>query len=160
MKKNFLITALVFLALTGACQKTLVVEKIGTRTKYGFSPGDYIKLKVRSTHQVLKKSITDLNDTVITMGIYHKVSLNDVGTVYKDFNFPKRLGYNLLLAGGIFCVAFTTNSILNHEPVYNTSNVIIAGSILAAGTISLVLSQKAMKIGLRWKLKVLEIPRL
>ncbi|HTX88958.1 MAG TPA: hypothetical protein VMC08_08220, partial [Bacteroidales bacterium] len=122
--------------------------------------GDYMKIKTRSPKLMLKSYLTGLSDTTVTIGNKHTVRLDNIGVVYKEYGFPKRLGSNLWLAGGIFFVATTVNNLLTHQQVFTPTNLIITGSILAAGTICIIFSENAMHIGLHWKIKVLDIPHL
>jgi hypothetical protein len=160
MKRVLWIIAFLLISGTAVCQKTLVVERIGTGRKYGFNTGDFLKLRTKSKHDLLRSFIWDLTDSTITIGQSHTVRLDDVAVVYKEFGFPKRLGRNLLFAGGLFFAATTINNLIAKNQVFTESNLIITGSILAAGAISIILSEKAIRIGLHWKLKVLDIPRL
>ena len=159
--KKFL-WVVILLCLTGAAsgQKTLVVEKIGTGRKFGYNPGDFMKVKTRDPRQLLRSYMTDLTDSTVSIGTYHTVRLDNIKVVYKRYGFPLRLGSNLLLAGGIFFVATTVNNLIVHNQVFTQTNLIITGSILAAGTICIILSENPMHIGLHWKIKILDIPHL
>ncbi|MEI7982510.1 MAG: hypothetical protein WCI71_12725, partial [Bacteroidota bacterium] len=86
-----------------------------------------------------------------------EVQLKDVGSVYKQFAFPKKFGKGLVIgSAAIFCI-IVFNHLINNEPVFTPDLFIISGSALGAGLISLSLSQKRCRLGNTWKLKVLNI---
>lgn len=140
-------------------QKTLMVEKIGTLRKYNYQVGDPMKLRVSKQDTLLRGKLWSLSDSMIFIAELRpfEVQLKDVGSVYKKFGFPRRLGKTLIIgSAGIFGI-IVVNHLINNEPVFTPDLFIISGSVLGAGLISLSLSQKRCRIGNTWKLKVLNI---
>lgn len=157
-----IVTGLLFFILFSSgiqAQKTLMVEKIGTTRKYYYHIGDYLKLRVSFQDTLLKGKLWDIRDSVISVSELRPfdVRLSDIGSVYKRFAFPKKLGIYLgCFSAGLFAI-IVTNHLLNNEQVFTPDLFIITGSILGGSLISFSLSQKRCKIGPRWKIKVMNI---
>ena len=160
MKKIIPFLVFYILAGTGFSQKTLMIEKIGTSKKYFYHTGDYLKLRVSKQDTLLVGKLWCLADSVISVEELRPfdVRLNEIGSVYKRFYFPKKIGKYLLYgSAGIFTI-IVINHLINNEQVFTPDLFIISGSVLGGGLICLSLSQKRCKIGYRWKIKVLDIP--
>lgn len=159
MKKIHIL--LVFIFVTGFAhgQKTLLVEKIGTSKKYFYHTGDHLKLRVSIEDTILKGKLWSVSDSFITVEELRPfdVRLADIGSVYKQFYFPKKLSrYMAVGSAGIFAIIMV-NHLINNEQVFTPDMFIISGSILGVGLISFALSEKRCKTGVRWKIKVLDI---
>ncbi|MCK9424106.1 MAG: hypothetical protein M0Q38_16090 [Bacteroidales bacterium] len=158
---KYLFGSLILSLLVGHiyAQKTLMVEKIGTLRKYYYHVGDPMKLKVSKQDTLLRGKLWSLGDSMIYIAELRpfEVHLKDVGSVYKKFAFPRRLGKMLIFgSAGIFGI-IVVDHLINNEPVFTPDLFIIAGSTMGAGLISLSLSQKRCRIGNTWKLKILNI---
>ena len=108
---------------------------------------------------LLKGKLWSIHDSVISIAELRPfdVKLGDIGSVYKKFGFPKRLGVYLGCFGvGIFAV-MVTDHLLNNEQVFTPDVFYISGAFIGGSLISFSLSQKRCKIGNRWKIKVLDI---
>ena len=160
MYRILLFLILVFVLKVAPGQKTFLVEKIGAGRRYAYHTGDFMKLKTKRTRLVLKSFIWDITDSSVMIGKLHTVPLDDIRVVYKQFRFPNRLGNIILIAGGVYFGIATLNNLINNEPVFTSYNLIITGSLLAGGLVLKLLSVKPVHIGLKWKIKVLEIPVL
>ena len=153
---------LVFYIIAMPCfsQKTLLIEKIGTSKKYFYHAGDYLKLRVSNLDTLLVGKLWSIRDSVISVAELRPfdVRLNEIGSVYKRFYFPRKIGKYLEYgSAGIFAI-IVINHLINNEQVFTPDLFIISGSLLGGGLICLSLSQKRCKIGYRWKIKVLDIP--
>jgi len=159
MKKAISLLALFLIAVSVFSQKTLMVEKIGTSRKYFYHAGDYLKIRVSKQDTLLKGKLWSIRDSIISISELRPfdVRLKDVGSVYKQFAFPKRFAIYLGCFGaGIFAV-MVTNHLLNNEQVFTPDVFYISGAFIGGSLISLSLAQKRCKMGDRWKLKVLDI---
>ena len=159
MKRLLLILVLFIMAVAAFPQKTLLIEKMGRSTRYFYHTGDYLKLRVSKQDTLLKGKLWSIRDSVISVEELRPfdVRLNEIGSVYKRFYFPKKMGKYLVFgSAGIFTI-IVINHLLNNEPVFSPDSFIISGSMLGGGLICLSLSQKRCKIGYRWKIKVLDI---
>lgn len=157
--KKILVLALLVLIVPGAlAQKTLVIEKIGTGRRYCFHAGDMLKLRVSEKDTLLKGRLWAMTDSVITLSGMRPadVRIADINSVYKQFRFPKKLGAYLVAGGlGIFTI-IAADHLLNNEQVFTNDMYIISGSMIGAGLVSLLLSEKKCRTGSRWKVKVLD----
>ena len=87
---------LVFYFVTGFAfaQKTLMVEKLGTSRRYFYHTGDYLKLRVSKQDTLLKGKLWSIRDSSISVAELRPfdVRLGDIGSVYKQFYYPKKFG--------------------------------------------------------------------
>jgi hypothetical protein len=138
-------------------QKTLVVEKIGTMTRYGFHLGDDVKIQTKTDRLILKSYIWELTDSSVTIGIHHTVPLTDVGAVYKYYHFPNLLTKFFFIAGGGYFVLDSFNNMINKEKIFNPQTFLISCGLVAVGCAIIPLHQKKCRIGIKWRLKVMDI---
>jgi hypothetical protein len=158
--KHACILILLFLGIgeVGA-QKTLMVEKVGASRRYFYAAGDYIKLRTISEDTLLRGKLWSVNDSSLFVYGWRpfEVRLGDIGSVYKQYYFPKKFGiYMTIGSAGIFAI-IAFNHMINNEQVFTPDMFIISGSMLGAGLISLSLSQKRCRTGMHWKIKVLDL---
>jgi hypothetical protein len=140
-------------------QRTFLVEKIGTSTRYAFHTDDRLKLRVSREDTLLKGRLLAIGDSEITLSGFrpHRVMLTGIGSVYKQFYFPRKLGYYLAIgSAGIFGI-ITINHLLNNEQVFTPDMFILTGSLAAGSLISFYLSERRCRIGVRWKIKILDV---
>jgi hypothetical protein len=156
MAKKITIWLLLAFCSTGFAQKTLIVEKIGTSTRYAYHIGDEIKIKTRKDEVVLKNYIWSLADSSLTIGSRTQVQLGDIGAVYKQFHFPKLMTKFFIIAGAGYLIIDSFNNLINKEKVFEPQTMIISASLIGVGVALIPLSQKKCRIGFRWKLKVLD----
>jgi hypothetical protein len=156
MKYSFICLILIFAGLFSFSQNTLLLEKIGTSRKFYYHLDDRIKLTTKENHRIFD-ALTNITDSVISVSNKDfEIPVHDIASVYPQFGFPRRLGKNLCLAGGVFLVIITFNNIINNQQVFPSYGFIVSGACLAGGLVSLSLAQQKCKIGYRWKLKVLD----
>jgi hypothetical protein len=152
---------LVLCLLTGGsyAQKTLIIEKIGTARKYFFHTGDYLKLRVSKQDTLLKGKLWSIRDSSISVSELRPfdVRLADINSVYKRFAFPKKFGKYMCIGSAAIFGIIGINHLINNEQVFTPDMLIISGSMLGAGLISLSLGEKRCRTGKGWKLKVLDI---
>jgi hypothetical protein len=85
-------------------QKMIVLEKIGTQTRYGFRLGDYMKIQTREKKQIVKSYLWALTDSSITIGPRTTIAVSDIGAVYKNFHFPRLMTkFFFILRSRLFC---------------------------------------------------------
>jgi hypothetical protein len=157
MKKTLL--PLIFLAFfSGAfAQNTLVLEKIGTTRKYAFHLGDNLKIQTIKKNLVLKSYLWNLTDTSLTIGQHTIVPLSDVGAVYKNHHFPKLMSRFFFIAGAGYIILDSFNNLINNKQVFVPETLYIGGSLMVVGVALVPLWQTKHKIGIRWKLKIMDI---
>ena len=154
-----LILLIMFLAAySGAtAQKTLVLEKIGTPTRYGFHLGDDVKIRKKKQNQIVKNYLWNLTDSSVTIGPRTTIPLSEISAVYKHYYFPKLMTRILFYAGAGYFILDSFNNLINNERVFIPQTMIISGSLLGVSLAIIPLSQKKCKIGIRWKLKIMDI---
>jgi hypothetical protein len=154
-----LILLLIFtVSFPGAfAQKTLVVEKIGTSTRYVFHLGDNVKIQTKNKHLILKSFLGDISDTSVTIGTHISVPLSDIGAVYKHFHFQTFMTRALFYIGAGYFLLDSFNNLINKEQVFVPQTMIISASFIGLSAAIIPLGQKKCRIGLRWKVKVMDI---
>lgn len=158
MKHILLLVLITVFATNALAQKTMIVEKIGTSHRYFFKTGDYIKLKISQPDTLLKGKLWSIADSAVFVSDFRpfKVSVRQINAVYKRFDVPKKMAYTTFIGSiGIFCI-ITINHLLNNETVISPDALLISGGVAAAGLITLSFSEKKMKTGNRWKVKILD----
>jgi hypothetical protein len=157
MKKLFLLMVIVASFSGASGQKTLVLEKIGTSTRYAFHLGDDIKIRTISQNVIVKSYLWNLSDSSVTIGPRTIIPLSDIGAVYKNYHFPKLMSSILIIAGAGYLILDSFNNLINNEQVFVPETLIISGSLIVAGVAIVPLWQKKIKVGIRWKLKIMDI---
>jgi hypothetical protein len=138
-------------------QKMIVLEKIGTQTRYGFRLGDYMKIQTREKKQIVKSYLWALTDSSITIGPRTTIAVSDIGAVYKNFHFPRLMTKFFFLLGAGYLVLDSFNNMINKEKVFNPQTLIISGSIIGVSLALIPFHQWKYKIGIRWKFKIMDI---
>jgi hypothetical protein len=154
-----LILLLVFLTVFSAVsgQKTLVVEKIGTSTRYAFHLGDDMKIRTKKPDGIVKSYLGFLTDSSLTMGPRTIIPVSDVSAVYKHFHFQTFMTRAFFYAGAGYILLDSFNNLINNERVFIPQTMIISGSLMAVSFAIIPLGHKKCRIGIRWKLKIMDI---
>jgi hypothetical protein len=157
MRKLILLWVLLT-AFSGAfAQKTLILEKIGTSTRYGFHLGDDVKIRTKKQNVIVKSYLWNLTDSSVTIGPRTTIPLSDISAVYKNYHFPKLMTRFLFIAGTGYFVLDAFNNLINNEQVFVPQTMIISASLIGVSLAIIPLSQKKIRIGIRWKLKIMDI---
>src|SRR5450759_5218311 len=99
MRKLILLLVL-FAAFSGAAaQKTPVLAKIRTSTRYAFHLGDDVKIRTKKQNVIVKSYLWNLTDSSVTIGQRTTIPLSDISAVYKNYHFPKLMTRFLFIAG-------------------------------------------------------------
>ena len=153
-----LILSLVFFATmsTASAQKTLLFEKIGTSSRFAYHLGDDIKIRTLKKNLILKSYLWGLTDTTLTIGPRNTVSVTDIGTVYRNHHFPKLMTRFFFIAGAGYLIIDSFNNLINKEQVFIPQTLIISGSLIGISLVLIPAHQTKMKIGIRWKVKILD----
>jgi hypothetical protein len=157
MRKLILLLVL-FAAFSGAfAQKTLVLEKIGTSTRYAFHLGDDVKIRTKKQNVIVKSYLWNLTDSSVTIGPRTTIPLSDISAVYKHYYFQNLMTRILFYAGAGYFILDSFNNLINREQVFVPQTMIISGSLLGVSMAIIPLVQKKCRIGIRWKLKIMDI---
>jgi hypothetical protein len=157
MRKLILLVVLLVVSFGLLAQKTLVLEKIGTPSRFGYHLGDDLKIKAKGYKQNLHSYIWNLTDTSLTIGSKTTVQLSDITAVYRNYYFPKLMTRVFLYAGAGYLVLDSFNNLINKQRVFNPQTLIISGSLICVGVAMMPVIQRKCKIGIRWKLKIMDI---
>ena len=88
--RKLILPLVIFAVFSGAsAQKTLVVEKIGTPTRYAFHLGDDVKIRTKKKNLIVKSYLWNLTDSSVTIGPRTIIPLSDISAVYKHYYFQK-----------------------------------------------------------------------
>ena len=141
-------------------QNTLLLEKVGTKRKFFFHNEDKFMLRTAKPDTFMAGHIWDINKKNITLQTYVPVTvqLDNIRFVYKDYRFPKKFGIFCIIFSGITFGIITIDHLLNNEQVFTPDMAYYTLPFLGTGILCLSLSRERMKIGLRWKMKVLDMP--
>lgn len=139
-------------------QKTLLVEKIGRKAKYFYHVGDKMKIKTLKDKTIYKGVLSEIRDSSITISSISSdfIDLKDIVCVYKQYPSTRRIGFYFIEFGGVIFLVITANNLITNSQVFTQYSFIVSGSFIAAGLMTLALSEKLCKIGTRWKIKILE----
>lgn len=138
-------------------QKTLVVEKIGTSTRYAFHLGDKVKIQTKQKNLIVKSFLANITDTSLTIGNHTTVPLSDISAVYKHFHFQTYMTHALFLIGAGYFILDSFNNLINKEQVFVPQTMIISAAFIGLSAAIIPLGQKKCRIGIRWKVKVMDI---
>ena len=104
--------------------------------------------------------IWDIGEKKMVLQTYIPITIQyeNIKYVYKDYKFLKKVGiYCCIFSGVTFCV-ISINHLLNNEQVFTPDMAYLTLPFLAAGIISISCSRERMKLGYKWKLKVMDMP--
>jgi len=158
MKKLILVCLVIVQCTAGFGQKTLLLEKMGTLKRYFFDLGDVIKIRTKSQNHTLKNYLWNIDDSTITIGPRNKVNLSDISAVYKNYHFPSLIARFIFIAGAGYFVLDSFNNLINREQVFVPRTMIISASLICVSAVIFPFHQQKIKPGLRWKLKIMDVP--
>ncbi|MEI6898819.1 MAG: hypothetical protein WCL00_02980 [Bacteroidota bacterium] len=158
MKRVLFSLLFVLFVSYGYGQTRMLVEKMGSRSKYYFFAGDRIKLKITPFDTILKGRVWSIGDSLISVSRFgiNDLKIRNIGSVYKEFSFPKKLAKKTAIFGGVIFLVIMTNHLINNEKVFTPDLFIISGASLGVSLISFSFSQRQCRIGPRWKIKILD----
>jgi hypothetical protein len=137
-------------------KKVLLLEKIGTRHRFIYEAGDIIKLKTRD-RVYYNSFLWDFNDTSLIVGQSRTLPFRHIAVVYPQFQFPKKVGVYTLAFGVVYFGVATVNHLINKEKVFTNDVFIVPAACFGAGFICIALSQRSCPVGVKWKLKILNV---
>ena len=156
--RKLILLLILFAAFSGAsAQKTLVLEKIGTSTRYAFHLGDDVKIRTKKQNVIVKSYLWNLTDSSVTIGPRTTIPLSDISAVYKHYYFQNLMTRVLFYAGAGYFILDSFNNLINREQVFVPQTMIISGFPHRRQHGNHPLGQKKCRIGIRWKLKIMDI---
>jgi hypothetical protein len=158
MHKLILVSVFLIQFFAGFGQKTLLLENIGIRTRYSFDLGDVIRIRTKQQNQYLKNYLWSIGDSSITVGPRTIVNLSDITAVYKHYHFPALMTKFFFIAGAGYFIVDSFNNLINREQVFIPQTMIISASLIGASAIYIPFHLRKCKLGLHWKLKIMDVP--
>lgn len=156
--RKLILLLILLAAFSGVfAQKTLVLEKIGTSTRYAFHLGDNVKIRTKKQNVIVKSYLWNLTDSSVTIGPRTTIPLSDISAVYKHYYFQNLMTRILFYAGAGYFILDSFNNLINREQVFVPQTMIISGSLIGVSMAIIPLGQKKYRIGIRWKLKIMDI---
>jgi len=151
---------MLFFCTDGLPQKTLLLEKMGSKRKFFFHNEDKFMLRTAKPDTFMAGHLWDIGEKSITLQTYVPITVKyeNIRFVYKDYRFPNRFGKFCIIFSGVTFGAITLNHLFYHERVFTPDMAYYTLPFLGVGILSVSLSRERMKIGLKWKLKVLDMP--
>jgi hypothetical protein len=146
------------LGLTCFSQRTLVLQKLGSPSRYIYDAGDHINLKTAEKKLRLKGTVLWIGDTSFSVGKHYTVDIEDIARVNRVMHFPKLMSNLFLIAGGGYIVLDAFNNLINNQQVFDQQTLIIGGSLIAAGLILIPVYHRHIHVGLKWKMKIIYGP--
>ena len=157
MKRLTLLLILYTFLSAASAQKTLLFEKVGTSSRYAYHLGDDIKVRTLKQNQVLRSYLWGITDTTLTIGPRNTISIFDIGAFYRNHHFPKLMTSFFFIAGAGYLIIDSFNNLINKEQVFVPQTMIISASLIGVSMAIILLGQKKCRIGIRWKLKIMDI---
>jgi hypothetical protein len=138
-------------------QKILVVENAKSTKNFKYYQGDDIIIKFGTLKGKVTDQIVDMTDSSIVLLIYGEVYLDDISTIYKG-NWFVRILQGLTLVGGVayFGIDSFNRLINNDSPVVLQETAIISGAMVAFSFALTPLRYRWLKVGERWKLRIID----
>lgn len=146
-------------ALSLHAQDYVVLEKMGTRTRYEYRPGDFLNFQIHGERIFRKQEIVLLSDSSIHFhgGI---VPISEIARIKTPTEaWMAASGGTLIVAGvGYFAIdAFNQSVIAGNN--YSVDDSVLTTSLVLAGVGSamVLLSSKKVKLKNNWRLRMVEI---
>jgi hypothetical protein len=156
MKKLVLLLVFFTSLLVSQAQKTLLIEKVGTSSRYAYHLGDDIKVRTVKDKLILKSYLWHLTDTTLTIGPRTTIPVTDIDAFYRDHHFPKLMSRFFFIAGAGYLLIDSFNNLINNEQVFESQTLIISASLIGISLALIPAHQTKHKIGVRWKVKILD----
>lgn len=153
---------LLLLAQSGFGQKFLVLEKMGTKKRYEYYPGDQIIFKTPSEDYFTKGTIAGITDSLIyfkdrSLAI-SEITDVDISSV-KGPSFGTYAGTYMMVGGGLLLLIDVVNQTWIQGGSYGSSTgvLITSGALMGAGAILVFAKKKRKKLDKWWRLRYVEI---
>jgi hypothetical protein len=159
-KRIVFLSVLLFFCTDVLPQKTLLLEKIGSKRKFFFHTEDKFILRTVKPDTFMAGHLWDIGDKYLTLQTYVPVTVqyDNIRFVYQKYKFPRKFGMACIIFSGIAFGVITIDHLANNEQVFTPDMAYYTLPFLGVGILSLSLSRERFKIGLKWKLKVLDMP--
>jgi len=150
------------LPVWGISQTFLVLEKMGTKKRYEYYPGESIKVKMKGEEYYMTEYITSMSDSTLNF-TERSVFLSNIDAINISSK-PRRLKIarhapQILKAGiGLFFIDQFNNVIVRGNSASIDRSITIASATIAStGALLLFTKPKTKKIKRWWRVRIVEI---
>jgi len=162
MTRNILVFLLfIGLSFTASGQTFLVLEKMGTKKRYEFHPGEQMELMLNDDDFFTRINIVGLEDSLIITD-FESITLERIKAVHLTGRprYLKNWGPPLVVAGVIlFAIDIINQTTGDNSGAYSPSAGITAASVslITVGTIFTFSGRSKIKVRKWWRLRVVQI---
>jgi hypothetical protein len=155
-----LIGLFLLISADGLSQNTLLLEKLGSKRKFWYVTGDPIRLRACTPDTLLAARIWEIKPDKITLETWVPLTirLDQIKYVYVDHLFARKFGIYCCIFSGVTFGVIGINHLINNEQFFTPDMAYLTLPFLGAGIVSLSLSRERIHTGLKWKLKVFDMP--
>ena len=161
--KLFFVLLLICAAMTNAlAQQFLVLEKMGTKKRFEYYPGEEITFKTPDEDYFTRGGIRGFGDSLIILSdrsvhIKSIIALNIKD--HKDRTFVSRLGPYLMVAGSLLMIFDVVNQTAIQGGSYEGSAgvYVSAGVLIGAGAVMTFARSNKKKLDKWWRLRLVKI---
>lgn len=157
--RRFLLLLLLFVATIGQSQNFLVLEKMGSKKRHEYYPGDKINFKLKEDKFFQTDEILGLGDSTIIFesGPVHIGDMRNVGLSNRK-KLMRGTGTTLAIGGLGYMVLDLFNKTISGGDVYVDEKVARTSGIIAGTGLALVfLSKKKVSLKNNWRLRIVDI---
>ena len=140
-------------------QEFLVLDKMGTKKRIEFYPGDPIKFRLKEERIFRTDEIVAITDSVLYMenGI---VPFTEIGVVEVTEKWMQATGVTLMVAGVGYIVLDQFNNVIRGDGLRYDDKVVRSGAIIAgAGAALVYFGRRRIKVRNNWRLRLVDMDR-
>ncbi len=148
---------LILLALPAWGQGILILENTSTLKNLKYYPGDDVILSISGEKGKIFDSVIGIEDSLITLAEAGEVEFSRIEAFYTA-NWLVRTVRGLTFIGGTAYLALDSfNRLINKEgPVFQEETLLISGALVGFSFALIPLSYRKMKLGDKWKLRMID----
>lgn len=159
-KITILLLILLFAAESIWAQKTLIVDKVGRGKHLEYNTDDFITFFSGDPEFKTAGTISAISDSTITINGAFTVSLSKISKIQRTHQFLYGSKYYLFGAAAVYPAISAVNHALNDENLTDRSMITFPATLISAGVLSRLFQFRNIKLGKKWKLKVVEFESL
>ena len=143
-------------------QQFLVLEKMGTKKRFEYYPGEVITFKTPDENYFTRAGIRGFGDSLIILSD-RSIHIKSIVAInikdHKDRTFISRLGPYLMVAGGLLMIFDVVNQTAVQGGSYDGSTGIYvsAGALIGAGAVMTFARSNKKSLDKWWRLRLVKI---
>ena len=149
-------------AFNSLAQQFMVLEKMGTKKRFEYYPGQEIIFKTPNEDYFTKATIRGFTDSLIMLP-ERNVHIKSIVAInikdHRDRSFVSRLGPYLMVAGGLLMIFDVVNQTAVQGGSYDGSTGIYvsAGALIGAGAVMTFARSNKKSLDKWWRLRLVKI---